>query len=319
MKKEEDELEKMILVATDYYEKNKSQAEIARELGLSRPTVSRLLNTARKEKIVRIEIIHPNRINKEAGTHLASALQIKNAVIVSGHSPSPGLTRKNIAFAAANYLMETLKPGETLGLGWGRTIKELAGYLQAVSLPELMIVPLLGGVGQVNSAYQSQTIVQAVAETLQARYFQLHIPAVFPGKELKPELLSLPESQGALGYWNQMSTAVIGIGVSPLEDQFLFYDYVGELERIHLSKEGAVGDICLRFFDVNGMQIEYEGQECISIELEMLRKTESVIAVAAGKEKARGIIGASRAKVIKTLVTDENTANAIFDALKDKP
>ena len=52
-----DEVEPMVTAAVMYYQAHRSQAQIARHLGVSRPTVSRLLARARQLGIVRIEIV----------------------------------------------------------------------------------------------------------------------------------------------------------------------------------------------------------------------------------------------------------------------
>ena len=51
-----DEVEPMVTAAVMYYQAHRSQAQIARHLGVSRPTVSRL-GRARQLGIVRIEIV----------------------------------------------------------------------------------------------------------------------------------------------------------------------------------------------------------------------------------------------------------------------
>ena len=43
-----DKIEKLVKIASMYYEENKNQNEIARSLGISRPLVSRYLTEARE-------------------------------------------------------------------------------------------------------------------------------------------------------------------------------------------------------------------------------------------------------------------------------
>ena len=54
-----DEVEPMVTAAVMYYQAHRSQAQIARHLGVSRSTVSRLLARARQLGIVRIDIVPP--------------------------------------------------------------------------------------------------------------------------------------------------------------------------------------------------------------------------------------------------------------------
>ena len=49
----------LLKVARMYYEEGATQAQIAKQVGYSRPTVSRLLTEAREEGVVHIRITHP--------------------------------------------------------------------------------------------------------------------------------------------------------------------------------------------------------------------------------------------------------------------
>jgi len=316
MKKDKDEVEKMLIVAHDYYEKNMGQVQIAKELGLSRPTISRLLKRALEEKIVRIEVINPSRSNPELAKSLSARLGLTNALVISGQSPSSEIIRRNIAYAAANYLTEIIQPGDIVGVGWGRTLTDLADYIKTTEKTDVLFVPLLGGVGQVDSKFQSSSIIEKISSAFNAKWIQFHLPAMIENSTLKDGLLQLPDAKQVVQYWGEMTKAVVGIGVSPFEDQFLFYDFLYEEERLQLSKKGAVGDICIRFFDIDGEPIEYDQQECISVSFDVLKKVKTVIGVAGGKQKVRAIIGACRKKYINCLITDEFTALQILEYLE---
>ena len=55
---ERDDLQTLLQVSRLYYEEHLTQAEIARTIGYSRPTVSRLLARAQQRGIVRVTIAH---------------------------------------------------------------------------------------------------------------------------------------------------------------------------------------------------------------------------------------------------------------------
>ncbi len=305
----------MVLVARCYYQRNMSQVTIAKELGLSRPTVSRLLKRAVEEKIVRIEIVDPYQEDAELAHTLCGELKLSNALVISGGSAATDIIRHNVAYAAANYLENSIESGDVVGLGWGRTMKDLAEYIKPKRISGAVFVPLLGGVGRVDASYQSYSIAESVSRSFQGKWLQLHAPAMVENKSLKEGILELPDAREVVQCWGRLTKAIIGIGESPFEGQFLFYDYVGEMERIQLSERGAVGDVCTRFFDIQGRPIDYLQQECIAVELDMLKAVGTVIAVAGGKQKARAIIGASRGRYISSLITDESTAREILDLL----
>src|SRR3954469_8034162 len=60
-----------------YYVENATQAQIAKRLGVSRPTVSRLLTAARRQGIVRIEIVRPSRPDDQLATQVRTALGLR--------------------------------------------------------------------------------------------------------------------------------------------------------------------------------------------------------------------------------------------------
>ena len=64
----DEDTEQLMTAAVMYYEQSASQQEIARRLGVSRPTVSRLLARAREIGIVRIEIVAPQIDPRARGT-----------------------------------------------------------------------------------------------------------------------------------------------------------------------------------------------------------------------------------------------------------
>ena len=118
----QDEIRQMVTAARLYYENNRTQAEIAQDLGISRPTVSRLLQHAIEEGIVHIQISDPFANNEELAAGLCSATGLEKAIVVPGESTNSEIVRHRIALAAARFLGETLTSNDILGVGWGRTL-----------------------------------------------------------------------------------------------------------------------------------------------------------------------------------------------------
>jgi DNA-binding transcriptional regulator LsrR (DeoR family) len=80
-----------------------------------------------------------------------------------------------------------------------------------------------------------------------------------------------------------------------------------------LADRGAVGDICLRFFDRAGRQvITGLNDRVISMELEQLRKVRRVIGIAGGRRKTMAIRGALTGKLVNALITDLTCARQLI-------
>ena len=80
-----------------YYTEEATQAEVAAQLGTSRATVSRLLAEAKRQGIVRIEVVPPDEVaHSELADRLARALSI-TTVFLSHQMPNPGPGRTVVA------------------------------------------------------------------------------------------------------------------------------------------------------------------------------------------------------------------------------
>ncbi|MGB9679321.1 MAG: sugar-binding domain-containing protein, partial [Thermoanaerobacteraceae bacterium] len=81
-----------------------------------------------------------------------------------------------------------------------------------------------------------------------------------------------------------------------------------------LNKVAAVGDICSRFFDINGnpcKKIEINDR-IIGITLEQLKKINKVIGIAGGKNKIQAIRSVLKGGYINILVTDSFIAEELL-------
>jgi DNA-binding transcriptional regulator LsrR (DeoR family) len=118
----------------------------------------------------------------------------------------------------------------------------------------------------------------------------------------------------AMALFDQVTTALVGIGA--LEPSKLLADSgnsfsMEELEE--LRAQGAVGDVLLRFFDVQGTPVSTPlNQRVISMRLDQLRQIDRSIAVAGGERKYRAILGAIRGGWVNVLVTDHLTARRLL-------
>src|SRR4029434_2826676 len=198
-----DEVEPMVTAAVMYYQAHRSQAQIARHLGVSRPTVSRLLARARQLGIVRIEIVHPTA-DPGLGKDLQERLGLRGFHIAAGlaapDDPAPVLAgRLNDALAGIG-----LQPGDVLVVGWGRAIYSLgryelaplpggggvpgaAGRCAVAPLPGVVVVPALGGGAEDRPWFQANEITRRWAVTLHGTPRYLHAPA-FVSSALKRSL-----------------------------------------------------------------------------------------------------------------------------------
>jgi DNA-binding transcriptional regulator LsrR (DeoR family) len=87
----------------------------------------------------------------------------------------------------------------------------------------------------------------------------------------------------------------------------------GELQS--LQDKAAVGNICLRFYNVRGEEIkDVIGDRLLGLELHRLKTVPTVVGIASGKQKRQAILGALHGHWINVLVTDQFTAESLAQA-----
>lgn len=298
-----------------YYTEDATQAEVATQLGTSRATVSRLLAEAKRQGIVRIEVVPPaaaaspdiaDRLTRALGlTTVFLSLPLPNPgpgrgiVDVMGGALAPAVGR---ALAAANLLA-----GDVLLVSSGRTVYEVAQF-DLTTLTGVLVAPTVGGNDQPEDWYQTNEITRLVANRIGGRANYLFAPAL-PGPDLYPSLLKDPSIQRVLHLWPQARCALMGVGAPPL----MRSDIPQFVPTGSSSLRAAVGDVCSRFYDRDGNPVEFDGSDrLIALELEALHHIPVTIAVAVGKDKVDSIIAGARGGYFNQLVTDPTTATAIL-------
>jgi DNA-binding transcriptional regulator LsrR (DeoR family) len=300
-------------VAERYYLHRQSQKDIAREMGCSIATVSRLLRMAEDEGIVRIHIEKPAARATEAERDLCERFDLKACRVVG--APADGLlAKKIIGAAAAQLIAELVSDGDIVGLSWGVTMREVVNSLPSHRRHvSLTAVPLIGGLGQVKPEHQVNDLVHAFAECFQGNCMMLHAPALSDHESTVALLLKEAPISRVVGMWEHLTMAVVGIGESPPTSPMRKTGYYDDTELEELIRVGAVGDISGRFFDCNGVESPASAnRRLLSIPFPTLRAVNYRVGVAGGPAKIKAITGALRGSLINILVTDSTTAHALI-------
>jgi DNA-binding transcriptional regulator LsrR (DeoR family) len=310
-----DELRIVARVARMYYEWDMRQSEIARQLELSQATVSRLLQKSKEEGIVRININVPKGVYTEIEEILVKKYSLRDAIVVDTMDTDEKLIQRDLGASAAYYLESSIRPNEIIGISsWSATLLSMVDALNP--LPKkagIKVVQILGGVGNPSVEAHATQLTSRIARLVNGEAVYLPITGIVSTEAARDVLLADASVQPAINCFDQITTALVGIGAidpSPLIAQSgnIFSDEENRL----LRENNAVGDILLRFFDING-QLVNAGLEnrVISMSLEQLRKVNRAIGIAGGERKYPGILGALRGNWINILITDRFTAERL--------
>jgi DNA-binding transcriptional regulator LsrR (DeoR family) len=126
-----------------------------------------------------------------------------------------------------------------------------------------------------------------------------------------------PYVREALSHIGQVTMALVGIGaIEPSRLLAASGNVFSPRELDKLRKSGAVGDVCLRFFDADGKPVIDLDDRVVGMSLPQLRKVRRSVGIAGGKPKHAAILGAVRGKWVNVLITDSHTAEYM---VSDKP
>ena len=278
-----------------YYTEDATQAEVAAQLGTSRATVSRLLAEAKRQGIVRIEVVPPEEAaSATSPTGLARALGL-TTVSSAFRSPTPGAGRGSRRRDGRHA-----RTGRWPGTGrrpaccqatccWCRPAARStrSRKYELTPLPGVLVAPTVGGNDQPEEWYQTNEITRLVANRIGGRPNYLFAPAL-PGPDLYPSLLNDPSIQRVLHLWPRARCALMGVGAPPLMRSDIprfvptastFAARRGRRRLLAVLRPGR------RAGRLRGTRAADR------VELEALRHIPVTIAVAVGKDKIDSIIG----------------------------
>jgi DNA-binding transcriptional regulator LsrR (DeoR family) len=286
--------------ATRYYLDGWSQDEVARHLGTSRSNVSRLLETARREGIVRFVVDHPLRRHDELEARLLERFDLQETLVaVSGDDPLDRVGR-----LAAGWLTARSLSGKRVAIGWGRTIEATIEHVVVPSPTDVEIVQV-GGDLTMAPAASGHELVRRLAGALGGRHRFLHAPAVVETEALARDLLADPRIAHELGLAKTADLALIGIGLPGrgFAERTLADAYRGT--------EPPAAVVVARLVDDRGRELPGpHADRVIALTLDELRAVDTVVGVAAGAEKGRAVAAAARGGLVDVLVCDQEAASA---------
>jgi DNA-binding transcriptional regulator LsrR (DeoR family) len=313
----EEQLRLMVKVARLYHEHGIRQPEIARRLHVSQARVSRLLKQAELDGIVRTTVVVPAGVQTALEEGLEERYGLREAVVVELLDDSEASITRDLGNATARYLEASLTGGDVVGISsWSSTL--LAAVDAMRPLPPKAgaerALQLFGGVGNPAAEAHAARLTQRFADLTGARPTFLLAPGIASSVGAREALTSDRFVQEALAGLADVTLALVGIGA--LEPSSLLQssgNIFSEPELGALGAQGAVGDICLRFFDAGGARVESDvDRRVIGITLDQLKQTDRSVGIAGGERKYDAIHGALKGGWINVLITDSATAERLL-------
>jgi deoxyribonucleoside regulator len=309
----EHKLNKVIEAAKLYYLLDYNQSEIAKILGISRPTVSRLLQQAKDEGIVQIKIMDPTEDIEQLSKELERKFQLKKAVVAQIPQFEDNIIKNYLGEKAAAYLHDSVKDQDIIGVTWGTTLYHVAIELKQKFVRDVKVVQLKGGVSHAETNTYASEILYLFGKAYNTTPLHLPLPAIVDHVVVKQAMEADRHIRKILELGKQANIALFTIGPVKTESLLFQLGYFTE-DDLKTIYPRAVGDICSRFFDKEGKICNPSlNERTLGIDLEALKNKEQSILVAGGANKIEGIYGALKGGYANVLVTDQFTARFLLD------
>lgn len=305
-------------IAWLYHVGGMSQEEVSRMLGLSRFKVMRLLAEARERGIVRVVVEHETAETLALAEKVRRAYGLAETLVAPGAGAMPGeaaaYARRAVGIAAASLLARRLEGNApvTVGIGWGRTIAQMASAATGSRRGGVRFVTLMGTLSRMTATSPSDVCAQ-LADLCGGEAHLLPTPFIMDSEAACRSLVEQRLVRETLEIARASDVAFVSLGECTADALLFRAGILDETDLRALRAAGAVADTTGKFFDAQGRLLDHEiNRRTPSISLEDLDRLD-VVLLAAGRGKAQATRALLRSGLVDRLVADADLASALLD------
>lgn len=299
-----------------YYVGQKSQEEVASQLGISRYKVLRMLADARDQGLVRISVEHRTAGTLELADALAEAFGLAEAQVApvpASFADNAAFARSAVAILGAAYLGRLARSDQpmTIGLGWGRTLSQMADGVTRVTNPGLTFVSLMGSVARATHTAPGDVCVR-LAEITGGQAILMPAPFMTDDAGACQQVMQQRLVREALDAARQAAHALVSVGECRDGAVLFESDLFTAAQKDELVAAEVVGDCCGVFYRADGTVADIEVNRCTPcITAAEMARIDTVV-FSSGAAKLRATLAVVRAGVARRLMVDETLARLLL-------
>lgn len=237
--------------------------------------------TGRELGIVEIKVHHLSQyMYEDLEEQLKKKFHLRDVVVAESSpldSKADRVTKLNER--AADYLDRLLQDGDYIGVSIGSTIRNIARAKKECASHKYVFVPLVGGIGRPGTTMQEESV----------RFI--------------------------FDYFKKLDIVISGMNVESMRYETVEkLGYVTKETIEEFRKKGAVCNLVLRFFDIDGNTKPFEeyNKKIAGISMEAYRKVPIRILLTAGTGKADSIKGCIHGGYANVLIIDVDCARELL-------
>lgn len=307
--------------AVMHYVQGETMESIARRLGVSRSTVSRLVKNARDAGYVQISLHPPKEMVNSLGARIAQTFGVRTHVVPVPFGANEARRLTSVATMAGIVISELVEPNVIIGVAWGNTVSAVSDHLVPKATTGATIVQLNGAAHKNSTGipYASE-IMEAFGHAYGAAVVHFPVPAFFDYADTRDALWKERSISSVRELQLNADIAIFGVGAleGKIPSQVYAGGYLSPDELGSLTREGVVGDICTVLLRADGSWEDLAlNHRASGPTPDLLRGIKRRICVVSGVEKVRPLLAALRAGVVTDLIIDEDAASHLEELTFD--
>lgn len=295
-----------------YYIEQFTQEEVARQLGMSRIKVLRLLASAREEGLVQISINAQGNDMLQLEQQIKVRFGLQKVIVVPVSGLSEARTVQAVAHATGRYMSEQIADGMSIGIGWGVTLYHSIRSLAWRQVSNATVISLLGEITHVDIGSPSAVAWQ-LAHFYRTELYQITAPVFVPDASLVQALWQVEDLARLRTRAQKVDLVLMSVGDISRQASIFRRGLLNWDVAESLKAAGAVGDVLCHFVDANGKLVDHPANERVmAVHPASLAEVPQIVISSCGTRKAQAIRAGIAATGATVLIIDEHAARAML-------
>jgi len=313
----------VLRAASMYYLQDLKMEVIARHLGTSRSTVSRLIKRARQSGLVEITLRPASTRAPGIGRSVQATFGIDTYVVPVPDSASQIERLDQVSMTAAKLLSSWFDSDMVMGVAWGTTLASVSRFLVPKPTRGSAIVQLNGAANMRTSGVEyASDLISSFGTAFGAAVHHFSVPAFFDFPDTKAAMWRERSVRRVLDMQRRADIAVFSVGAvaGAVPSHVYSAGYLDEDDVTLLHDEQVVGDVCTVFLRGDGSWRDVPlNERATGPTPDELQHIPRRLCIVAGDNKVAPLLAALRAGVVTDLVVDELTATTLLEAVEGIP